>query len=187
VIGWICFILILFGTVFGLLNGTISEVALEILSVPSRCVTLILDMGGSLCLFCGLIRVAERAGPVTAFSRFLSRPVGFLIPRTRRDEVARNAVTMNLASNFFGLGNAATPYGIQGSDRLFQGKITRSLAVFLILNTCSVQVIPSTVLALRQANGAVDASDILPAVWIVQVLSCLFGVLLVRLVFREEK
>ncbi|MBP3300774.1 MAG: hypothetical protein J6M34_04655 [Clostridia bacterium] len=186
-IGWICFILILFGTVFGLLNGTVSAVAQEILSAPSRCVTLILEMGGSLCLFCGLIRVAERAGLVARFSRFLSRPVGFLIPRTRRDETARNAVTMNLASNFFGLGNAATPYGIQGSSRLFQGRITRSLAVFLILNTCSVQLIPSTVLALRQANGAGNASDILPAVWIVQVLSCLFGVLLVRFAFRGEK
>lgn len=185
-IGWICLIFIFCGVVCGIVTGETQPLSDALLETPRQAVSLLLGMGGSICFFCGLIRVAQAAGLVETFSRSLSRPVGFLIPKTKGDPELRSLVTMNLASNFFGLGNAATPYGIQASARM-SGGISRSLAAFLLLNTCSVQLIPTTVCALRQANGAKNAMDILPAVWIVQVLSCTFGILLTRLFFREEK
>ena len=186
-IGWICFALLFVGVAFSAVTGTVSEVNESILAVPEECITLVIHLCGPLCLFCGLIRVAERSGLVAAFSRLLVRPVGMLIPETKGNGQLREAVSMNLASNFFGLGNAATPYGIRAC-RCFDGRfLTVGFASFLMLNTCSLQLIPTTVAALRTANGAQTALDILPAVWCVQVLGCVFGLILVRLVFRRRR
>lgn len=186
-IGWICFLLLFTGAVCAVITGNLPTVSQAILATPADCVSLLLKLGGSICFYCGLMRVAESSGLVARFSKFLAAPIRFLIPATCRNEGLSQSVTMNLASNFFGLGNGATPYGIRACEQMNQGAISRSLATFVILNTCSVQLIPTTVCALRQANGATDAMDILPAVWIVQISSCVFGILLTRLLFREEK
>ncbi len=186
-IGWICFIFIVAGTVCGAITGNLDRVCQAVLSTPADTVSLILKIGGSVCFFSGLMRVAEGSGLVDGFSRWLAKPVGVLIPRTKTDPKLRSSVSMNLACNFFGLGNAATPYGIKASGGMAEGTVSRSLAVFILLNTCSVQLIPTTVCALRQANGAKHPMDILPAVWIVQILSCTTGILLTNLCFRRTK
>lgn len=186
-IGVICFILLLSGTLYAAFAGTLPAVTETILTSPSECILLMLNLGGPICLFSGLMRVAEASGLVGGLSRLLSRPVRRLMPRTAEDPELADAVTMNLASNFFGLGNAATPYGIRASERMAGGGAGRSLAVFLLLNTCSVQLIPTTVCALRQAYGASDPLSVLPQVWIVQVLSCAFGVAVAALAFRRQK
>jgi len=186
-IGWICFFLLASGTVYAMLSGSADAVSGALLDAPSECITLVIDLCGSLCLFCGLIRVGERSGLVDLFSRFLHRPVGALIRETKSSEELCTEVCMNLSSNFFGLGNAATPYGIRAAGRMARGTFTRSLATFLILNTCSLQLIPSTVLALRRAHGAASPFAVLPAVWVAQIVGCIFGVWMVRLFFREEK
>lgn len=186
-IGWICFALIGIGTVYGVMHGTLGQITEELLSVPESVVSLLLKTGGVLCLFCGLMRIAETSGLVRGFSRILSRPLGVLMPRTKTDPELLAYATMNLASNFFGLGNGATPYGIRACGRLNDGTTSQSLAVFLILNTCSVQLIPATIFALRVANGAERPTDILPAVWIVQGLTCAVGVLFAKLLVREGK
>lgn len=186
-IGWICFVLILAGTVCGLFTGNTDAVSEAILSTPQNTVSLLLKIGGSICFFGGLMRVAEASGLVDRFSSMLARPIGFLIPKTKTNPALRSAVSLNLASNFFGLGNAATPYGIKAAGMMSDGSANRSLAAFLLLNTCSVQLIPTTICALRQANGAKNAVDILPAVWIVQIISCTVGILLTKVFFREAK
>ena len=182
----ICFVLIVFGTVYGSFGGKTDDILQMLLSAPSECVQLILRIGGPICFFSGLMRVAQKSGLIDRFSERLTRPIGFLIPKTKTDSQLRLSVTMNLASNFFGLGNAATPFGIKAASKMATGKFSRSLAVFMILNTCSVQLIPTTVLSLRQASGSLNPTEILPAVWIVQILSCAFGVLLTRAVFRRD-
>lgn len=186
-IAWICVLLLLSATVFAAITGNLSSVSQALLESPASCVTLLLKIGGSICLFSGLMRVAEKSGLVDLLSRALRRPVEFLMPQTRGNPTLRSSVTMNLASNFFGLGNAATPYGIQAAGEFSKKGFSSSLAVFMILNTCSVQLIPTTVCALRQANGSENPLDILPAVWIVQILSCTFGILLCRWAFRRSK
>ena len=186
-IGWICFVLMVSGTLCGILTGNMDAVSETILSMPADTVSLLLKIGGSICFFSGLMRVAEVSGLVDRFSLILARPIGFLMPKTKENSALRSAVSLNLASNFFGLGNAATPYGIRASGMMSEGRVSRSLATFLLLNTCSVQLIPTTVCALRQANGAENAMDILPVVWIVQILSCTTGILLTKFFFWEAK
>lgn len=186
-IGWICFVLLFSGVAYASVSGSVMQVNNCILAVPEECITLVIHLCGPLCLFCGLIRVAERSGLVAAFSRFLLRPVGVLIPEAKRSADLRSAVSMNLASNFFGLGNAATPFGIRACQRFDGRSLSMGFASFLMLNTCSLQLIPTTVSALRAANGAESPLDFLPAVWCVQVLGCTFGLIFVRFFFRRQK
>ncbi len=186
-IGWICFVLLVSGAVCGAVTGNLDQISSAILSTPADTVSLLLKIGGSICFFSGLIRVAEGSGLVDRFSRILKKPVGALIPKTKTDLSLRSSVTMNLASNFFGLGNAATPYGIKAAGQMADGTVSRSLAAFLLLNTCSIQLIPTTICALRQANGASNPMDILPTVWLVQILSCAVGIILTKIFFRGTK
>lgn len=183
---FVSFILIAFSAAFAAVTGNLSAVSGAILSGPRECVELMLGMGGSICLFSGLARVAEASGAVSRVSRVFSGVLGALIPKTRRDACAKEAVTMNLACNFFGLGNAATPYGLRAAQLLTGERLTRSAATFLILNTCSLQLIPTTVCAVREACGSADPLAILPAVWIVQTATCVLGCVLVRIAFRRE-
>lgn len=182
----ICFVLIFAGCLYAAYSGTLPAVSDALLQSPSETLSLIWKLCGPICLFSGLMRVAEASGLVARISRFLARPLRFLMPKTAKDPELRDAVGMNLSANFLGLGNAATPYGIRACGRMTDDGMGRSLAVFLILNTCSVQLIPTTVCALRQAHGAAAPMSILPAVWTVQILSCGFGILLICCFFRRH-
>ncbi len=186
-LAWIAFLLLVSGVLCGIATGNGDALARGMLNAPAEVVSLILKIGGSLSFFSGLMKVAEGCGLVEKFSRLLSRPLGILIPQTKESSSLQTAVSLNLASNFFGLGNAATPYGIKVCSVMKKSPVSRSLAVFILLNTCSVQLIPTTVSALRVAAGAENATDIFPAVWVVQIVVCGVAILLSRIFFREEK
>jgi spore maturation protein A len=97
---------------------------------------------------------------------------------------------MNISSNILGLGNAATPFGIKAANLLDKKNdinASRSLAAFVVLNTSSIQLIPSTIIALREANGAAVPFDILPAVIIIQIAAAACGIFFTYLLFNKNK
>jgi len=143
------------------LPGAIAESA-------GRAVTLSLGLVGILALWMGLMKVAEEAGLVRSLGR-LARPVlRWLFPSVHPDSPAMGAMTMNIAANMLGLGNAATPFGIRAMEELERanpdpGTATDAQALFCALNTASIQLIPASVIALRAAAGARQPADILGA------------------------
>jgi len=143
------------------LPGAIAESA-------GRAVSLSLGLVGILALWLGLMKVAEEAGIVRALGR-LARPVlRRLFPSVPADSPAMGAMTMNIAANMLGLGNAATPFGIKAMEELERvnpdpGTATDAQALFCALNTASIQLIPASVIALRAAAGARQPADILGA------------------------
>jgi spore maturation protein A len=143
------------------LPGAIAESA-------GRAVTLSLGLVGILALWMGLMRIAEEAGIVRALGR-LARPVlRRLFPSVPPESPAMGAMTMNIAANMLGLGNAATPFGIKAMEELERvnpspGTATDAQALFCALNTASIQLIPASVIALRAAAGARQPADILGA------------------------
>lgn len=173
--------------VYSAVSGNTEALCAGALSGGKNAVEFCLKICGSICFFCGLANVAEKAGITDAISKALSPAINALMPSAKHTPGAKEAISMNLSSNMLGLGNAATPFGIRGSKLLYRTKITRSLAVFLILNTSSVQLIPSTAMAVLQANGAENPARIILPVLVTQTLSCLFGISLVLLMFPKEK
>ncbi len=144
-------------------------------------VTLAVSMAGSICLWCGVGKLMERGGLTRLLSRLLSPILGTIFPTFRRDEEFAGSLSANVCANFLGLGNAATPMGIQAAKRLSRhrddGAAGDELCRLIVLNTASIQLIPANVAAIRTALGCSTPFDILPAVWITSLCAAGMGLL----------
>lgn len=167
---------------FSVRTGRTAEVGAAAMAGAARAVELLLSLAGPLLLWSGLMGVLERSGAARALGRRLQPLLRVLFPSCREDEELSAALGGNLGANLLGLGNAATPAGVRAAIRLQdRGGSSRELCRLVVLNTASVQIIPATVGALRQALGAAAPFDILPAVWLTSILSVSAGLLVQRL------
>lgn len=163
-----------------LLSGRGSDLAAAITNGAQEGLTLSISIGGSICLWTGVGKLMEKAGLTKLLSRLLSPLLCRLFPTTQADETARHYLCANVCANVLGLGNAATPMGIQAAKRLADptrpGVATDELCRLIVLNTASIQLIPANVAAVRASLGAAAPFDILPAVWITSLASASLGV-----------
>ena len=128
------------------------------------------------------MNVAGKSGIVSGLSRVLSKPLSLLFPDISRKGSAMQYIILNFISNLLGLGNASTPLGIKAMQELKEEQkaeksATRSMIMLVVLNTASVQLFPSTVIALRASYASESPADILPCVWVVSALSLTLSVL----------
>ena len=175
--------------VCGALSGRGAETGLAALEGAPAAVQVIIGTGGLICLWCGVMEVMRRSGVMSALSRLLRPVLGRLFPRAARDTETLDALAANVSANFLGLGNAATPMGIkaaQGMARLSErpGTAGKELCLLVVLNTASIQLLPTTAAALRASYGSASPFDILPAVWISSALSVTAGLCAAALLAR---
>ena len=138
---------------------------------------LAISLAGSICLWSGIGKLMEKAGLTVLLSRVFSPLLGRIFPSFQTDPVLAGYLTSNVCANFLGLGNAATPMGIQAAKRLSKGSQTATdeLCRLIVLNTASIQLIPANVAAIRSQLGSRSPFDILPAVWITSLASAGMG------------
>lgn len=150
-------------------------------------VTLAISIAGSLCLWAGVGRLMEKIGFSAALARLLRPVTGRLFPSTREDPKLAQALSANICANVLGLGNAATPPGIEAAQRMAKGcggRASDELCRLIVLNTASIQLIPANVAAVRSALGCGRPFDILPAVWLASLCSAGMGLLMAWLLGR---
>ncbi len=185
VIGWIWTAMVIAALLFGAANGKAAAVSAAAMEGALSAVQLCLRIGGMICLWSGVMELMRSCGISQGLSALLMPILSRLFPYSARDEETRSALAENLSSNLLGLGNAATPAGIraaQGMRRLQDGNAaSNEMCRLVVLNTASVQLIPTTIAAVRAAAGASNAFDILPAVWISSVFSVTVGLVAERL------
>lgn len=168
--------------IFALVNGSMSEVSAEILDKSGEAVQLVISLCGMMCFWCGLMKVAERAGLTEKLADLLSPVVGLLFKNIRKGSKAMGLITMNLAANILGLGNATTPLGVAAMKAIAEEQPMQNstanddMIMLAVLNTASLQLLPATTAALRTAKGAAKPLDILPCVWIVTAYSAIVAV-----------
>lgn len=178
--------------IFAAFGGRVGELSSVMLAKSGEAVELVISLCGIICFWSGIMRVAERAGLVEKLARLLSPIVGFLFKGVKRGGKAAGLITMNLAANILGLGNASTPLGIAAmkaiadESRDFADEATDDMIMLAVLNTASLQLIPTTAAALRAANGAEKPFEILPCVWIVSAYSAVLVVAAVKLMCRRR-
>lgn len=148
-------------------------------------VTLAIGMVGTMTLFLGLMKVAEAGGMLTVLARLIRPLMVRLFPDVPPDHPAMGAMILNMSANAMGLGNAATPFGIramQELDRLnpVKGTSTNAMALFLAINTSSVTILPTGVIALRAAAGSADPAAILPTTLFATFCSTLTAIVAVK-------
>ena len=173
--------MVLFSFVFAALTGRMDKLSEAAMTQAGQAVTLLLSLMGMMCMWNGLMRVAQASGLTKHLSRLLSPVTRRLFHGLDPDGEAVSAATMNLVANFLGLGNAATPLGIKAGcamekEQRANGRATDAMAMFIVLNTASIQLIPATTAMLRVQAGASVPLDILPATWLASGVSLAAGI-----------
>ena len=184
---WIWTGMVVLSVIYGLFAGTIGDVGAAAMEGAASAVELCLSMAGVICLWNGVMAIMKDCGLTGGLSRLFRPILGRLMPRACRDEETVSALSGNVSANLLGLGNAATPLGIKAAQRMAVGcggKASDELCLLVVLNTASIQLLPTTVAGVRSALGAENAFDILPAVWLASVISVAVGLLAARLLAR---
>lgn len=175
VMSWIFTGLVLISVVCGLLTGNGTQLAAAVPQGAQAGITLAVSLAGSLCLWTGVGALMEKVRATGLLSRLLRPILCRLFPSTRTDSVLAGQLSANVCANILGLGNAATPMGIQAACRLADkkkdGTASHELCRLIVLNTASIQLIPATVAAVRSNLGCRTPFDILPCVWLTSILS----------------
>ena len=187
-LSYVWIIIVILSIFCSILTGRTAQTGSAALIGAQNGVTLALSLCGSLCLWSGFAKLTEKSGLARRFSALLRPLLSRLFPEASRDPSARQDLCGNLTANFLGLGNAATPMGISAVRRMhaLSGKPDASdeMCRLIVLNTASIQLIPSTVGAVRASLGSARPFDILPAVWLTSACSVTAGLLAARLFSR---
>lgn len=178
--------MILLSLVFGACNGRMQEVSDAVFSGAGQGVEVCIALLGAMCFWSGLMKIADKSG-ITIFIGRLCRPIiRLLFPTLEENSPAAGAMSLNFAANILGLGNAATPLGLKAmkclqAENPRKDTASDNMLMFVVINTASLQIIPTTVATLRVKYGSVNPLDIMPAVWIASIGALLVGVLLAKI------
>lgn len=183
---WAFFIIV--GILYSFLVGNTDIINTEIISSASSSINMILTILPIMCLWLGLMNIAKESGMLDIMSKKISPVIKILFPEIPKNHEALGLISSNIIMNMLGLGNAATPFGLKAMksmQSLNKNKdvASRSMITFLVINTASVTIIPTTVISFRLVNGASNPADIVLASIITTILSCLLGLILDRICY----
>lgn len=186
-ISWVLLGIFVICTVFSPLAGTDEAAGAAVLEGAEQAVSFAMSIAGGICLWSGVMELMERCSISAALSRGLRPILRRLFPKAAGEPEILSALAENVSANLLGLGNAATPAGVraaQGMARLSGGGASNELCLLVVLNTASIQLLPSTIASVRAAAGAASAFDIMPAVWLSSAISVTVGLMAAAL-FRR--
>ena len=171
----------------GLATGRGDLVAAAAVEGAQAAVELCVSIAGMLCLWTGVMEIMRRSGLAEGLSRLLRPVLSALFPQVSGDRGVMDSISANVSANLLGLGNAATPLGIEAVRRMERkspGTASDAMCMLVVCNTASIQLIPTTVASVRAAAGSSSPVDILPAVWLASALSVGVGITSCKLFAR---
>ena len=171
-------------------NGTVSETLNGAFEGAKESVFVVLSFAGVMCFWTGMMKIAEKSGVMGKAEKLLRPVIHFLFPNSGGE--AKKYIAMNMSANLLGMGNAATPMGIkamQALDRENPNPLYASddMCMLVVLNTTSIQLIPTTIIALRVAAGSQDPFSIILPIWISSLTAVLVAVFLAKLWFGRKR
>lgn len=172
--------------VCGIINGKTAQLSAAALDGAKDALELLFTMCGMMCLWSGLMNIAERGGLTAVLARAFSPVLRLLFPEYKDDRETSGAICSNVTANLLGLGNAATPLGIEAMRRMQMKnpqneQANNSMVMFVVINTASIQLVPTTIAILRQKYGSAAPLDILPCIWLSSVFALLVGITAAKL------
>lgn len=180
----------LLSVLFALVFGKMDVLSAAVMESGTEAVDLCLTLCGAMMLWGGIMEVAKKSGLTTKAARLFCPVLRHLFPDVAPHSEAMEAISLNVTANLFGLGNAATPLGIAAMKKLQSNPAnttaTSSMVRFVMLNTASIQLLPTTVAILRQSAGSNHPLEILPAVWLSSIGSVVIGFLACMLLERRD-
>ncbi len=184
---WLWTGMVVLSLIFGFLTGNISLLGNAALEGATAAVELCISMAGIMCLWTGVMEIMNQCGLSALLARAFRPLLRRLLPQTSRDAQTLAAISANLSADMLGLGNASTPLGIRAARRMAYGCMgvaSDELCLLVVLNTASIQLLPTTVAGVRSALGCTEPFNILPAVWLASLLSVAAGLFAAKLFAR---
>ncbi|MDR0928316.1 MAG: spore maturation protein A [Oscillospiraceae bacterium] len=183
-----CFV----GLIWGMAAGRSAALSEAALSAVMDAVQMALKLAGGFALWSGMLAIVERSGAIRAATRAFAPLLGRLFPHVKKGSPALEAMAMNMTANMLGLGNAATPIGLRamrllGEDAPKGGAATDAMCMFLVINASSLQLFPSTVVALRAAAGSASPASVVLPTLLATLVSTVVGIASCALLARLGK
>ncbi len=185
---WPIFIIISF--IYALITGNVEKVSNGIFDSASSAVELTLTFFGTICLWNGIMSIAKKTTLMSKLTKILQPAIKFLFPELKHNEQAKEEISMNVVANLLGLGNAATPLGLKAMENMQKENpkkdtLTNSMAMFIVLNTASLQLIPTNVIAIRSSLGSIAPSSIILQVWVATIIAAAVGITATKILMRK--
>ena len=185
---WPIFIII--SVVYAFLSGNIENVSNGIFESAEEAVKLTLTFFGTLCLWNGIIEIAKQTTLMQKLAKFLRPFINFLFPEMKKNEEAYEEISMNMVANLLGLGNAATPLGLKAmktmqKENTKKDTLSNSMAMYIVINTASLQVIPTNIIAIRSSLNSTSPSGIILQVWIATIVAATVGITATKLMMKK--
>ena len=186
-INYIWGVFILLGVIISIIKGD-NNLTNNLITSGTKGIDIIINLVPLMCLWLGIMKIADSSGLLTIISNKLSKFIRVIFPEIPKGDPAIAYISSNIVMNMLGLGNAATPFGIKAMTRLKElnnnsDVASRSMITFLVINTSSVTIIPTTVISLRIASGSSNPTEIMTACIITTFLSTMIGLLIDRLFY----
>ncbi len=185
---WPIFIII--SIVYAIFSGNVENLNNSIFESTQNALNLTLTLLGMTCLWSGIMEVASKTKIIYYLAKILKPIMKKLF--SNLDEVSYNNITMNIIANILGLGNAATPLGLKAMNELQKDnrnkeRLSDNMLMLIVLNTASLQVIPTTVIAIRSSLGSQNPTRIIFPVWISTICAAVVGITCAKIVTKCTK
>lgn len=184
--------MILFAFVVALFTGRIEQTTQAALDSAGGAVQLAIGLLGIMCLWTGLMKIAEKSGLIHKIARLIRPITNMLFPQISPQSPAMGAMVLNMIANLMGLANAATPLGLKAMNELQKinhksDTASHAMCMFVVVNTASAQLIPTTVIAIRSSMGSQHPFEIIFPVWICSFCALCVGVIMAKLFAKKEE
>lgn len=173
---WPIFIIVSFS--YAIFSGNLEHLNSAIFQSTNDAIILSIDLLGTICLWNGIMRVANKTSIIEKLTNLLSPVIKILFPEMRKNKQVQKEISMNMIANILGLGNAATPLGLKAmksmqKENREKDTLSDSMLVFIVLNTASIQLIPTTVIAIRNSLGSANPTGIILPVWVATICAAI--------------
>lgn len=176
---WPIFIIISF--IYAIFSGNLEKLNSSIFESTETAINLSLTMLGTMCLWNGIIEIAMNTALIDKLNKILKPIINFLFPEVKDNREITSEISMNMIANILGLGNAATPLGLKAMKSMQKcnnekDTLSNSMIMLIVINTASIQLIPTTVIAIRTSLGSENPTAIVLPVWIATILAAIAGI-----------
>lgn len=180
---------IIISIIVSFITGNVKETIEAGILASKNSVELILSFAGIMCMWSGFLKVSEKGGASKYLSKLLSPVINFLFPKLKEQKITKEYISANISANVLGVGNAATPAGIKAMEELDKinktpQKASDEMSIFTVINTASIQLIPTTVIALRASYGSINPQGIIVPVWISSGIALVCAVSMMKIILK---
>lgn len=187
---WPIFIII--SCAYGIFTGRVNEINSSIFASAEDAVQLTITFFGTICLWNGVMQIASDTSLIKKLTKILTPIISFLFPDINPREESFKQITMNIVANLLGLGNAATPIGLMAMKKMQKENqkkdtLSNAMIMFIVINTASIQLIPTTVIAIRSSLGANNPTEVIVPIWIASICSVITVIVATKIFIKIGK